>query len=62
MAILPVLKYPHAVLKTRAEEVSRITETERRLVRDMIETRMVEEIARRQADVNVNADSVGVAA
>src|SRR3989338_6120305 len=42
VAILKVVQYPHKVLKTKAEKVARITKTEYRLVRDMIETMYAE--------------------
>jgi len=38
MAILEILKYPHPLLKKRCEEVERIDEELRTLIRDMIET------------------------
>ncbi|HTL70436.1 MAG TPA: peptide deformylase [Candidatus Eisenbacteria bacterium] len=42
MAVLPVVKFPDKVLKTRAKEVSEITEADRKLVRDMIDTMYAE--------------------
>ena len=54
MAVLPVMQYPDEVLKTRAHEVSKITETERRLVRDMINTMYA------QNGVGLAANQVGV--
>ena len=38
MAVLPVVKFPNKVLKTKTLEVSRITDEERKLVKDMIDT------------------------
>jgi peptide deformylase len=38
MAILEIVKYPHAALKKRAEEVDRIDGELKRLIQDMIET------------------------
>ncbi len=54
MAILKVVQYPHKVLKTKAENVARITETEYRLVRDMIETMYAEK------GVGLAANQVGI--
>ena len=54
MAVLPVLKYPHAVLKTKAHEVARITDVERKLVRDMIDTMYAE------SGVGLAANQVGI--
>lgn len=54
MAVLPVLKFPDPVLKTRAREVQKITDAERRLVRDMIDTMHVEQ------GVGLAANQVGV--
>ena len=54
MAVLPVVKFPDAVLKTRAQEVSKVTDTERRLVRDMIDTMYAEN------GVGLAANQVGV--
>ena len=54
MAVLPVLKFPHEILKTRAREVPVITEVERKLVRDMIETMYAEN------GVGLAANQVGV--
>jgi peptide deformylase len=55
MAVLPVVKYPHPVLGAKTKEVKAITETERRLVRDMIETMYAEN------GVGLAANQVGVA-
>ena len=54
MAVLPVLKFPHEILKTRALEVSKVTEVERKLVRDMIDTMYAEN------GVGLAANQVGV--
>lgn len=54
MAVLPVVKYPDKVLATRAEEVERITEADRRLVKDMIETMYAEN------GVGLAANQVGI--
>ncbi len=54
MAVLPVLKYPHPVLATKTLEVQTITEAERRLVRDMIETMHAE------SGVGLAANQIGV--
>ena len=54
MAVLPVLKFPNKVLATKAEEVATITEVERKLVRDMIETMYAEE------GVGLAANQIGV--
>ena len=54
MAVLPILKYPHAILKTKTKEVSKITETERKLVQDMIETMYAEN------GVGLAANQVGI--
>jgi peptide deformylase len=54
MAVLPVVKFPEAVLKTRTREVSKITDVERKLVRDMIETMYAEN------GVGLAANQVGV--
>ncbi|MBI2095714.1 MAG: peptide deformylase [Candidatus Omnitrophica bacterium] len=43
MAVLKVVKYPDQVLQTKAKDVKQITEEDRRLVRDMIETMHAEE-------------------
>lgn len=54
MAILPVVKFPDKVLKTRASEVKQITSEDRRLVINMIDT-MYEENG-----VGLAANQVGV--
>ncbi|MCG3175944.1 MAG: Peptide deformylase [Candidatus Omnitrophica bacterium] len=54
MAILPVVKYPEKVLTTRTRTVERITDQERRLVRDMIDTMYAE------SGVGLAANQVGV--
>ena len=54
MAVLPVLKFPDEVLKTKAQEVSKITDAERKLVRDMIDTMYAE------SGVGLAANQVGV--
>ena len=54
MAVLPVVKFPDPVLATRAQGVSKITDVERRLVRDMIETMYAEN------GVGLAANQVGV--
>lgn len=38
MSLLPIVKYPEAVLNTRAEEIASIDEAIRKLVSDMVET------------------------
>lgn len=54
MAVLPVVKYPHPVLGTRAQEVKRITDEDKKLVRDMIDTMYAEN------GVGLAANQVGV--
>ncbi len=54
MPILPVLKIGHKILATKAEPVVKITDSERRLVRDMIETMYAEN------GVGLAANQVGV--
>ena len=54
MAILPVLKYPHPILKTKSPNVEQITEADRKLVRDMIDTMYAEN------GVGLAANQVGV--
>ena len=54
MAILPIVKYPDKILKTRTSEVKKITDAERRLVKDMIETMYAEN------GVGLAANQVGV--
>ena len=55
MAVLPVVKYPDLVLSTRTREVKKITEEDKQLVRDMIETMYAEN------GVGLAANQVGVA-
>ena len=55
MPILPVIKYPHPVLAAKTNEVKTITEAERRLVRDMIQTMHAEN------GVGLAANQVGIA-
>jgi peptide deformylase len=38
MAILPVLKYPHSILRTKSESVADLNQEVRRIISDMIET------------------------
>ena len=52
--ILQVLKYPHKILKTKADNVAKITDAERKLVRDMIETMYAEN------GVGLAANQIGV--
>ena len=54
MAVLPVVKYPSKVLMSKAKEVPVITDAEKKLVKDMIET-MYEE-----KGVGLAANQVGV--
>lgn len=54
MAILKVCKYPLKVLKTATKPVTQITDEERRLVRDMIDTMYAEQ------GVGLAANQVGV--
>ena len=54
MAILKVVKYPQTVLSTRTKEVKTITEGDRRLVRDMIDTMYAEN------GVGLAANQVGI--
>ena len=54
MAILPVVQYPDKVLKTKTVPVVQITDVERRLVRDMIDTMYAEK------GVGLAANQVGV--
>jgi len=55
MAVLPVLKYPHPALGAKTDEVKNVTDAERKLVRDMIETMYAEN------GVGLAANQVGVA-
>jgi peptide deformylase len=54
MAILKVVKYPDPVLSTRTKEVGKITDTDRKLVRDMIDTMYAEN------GVGLAANQVGI--
>ena len=54
MAVLPVVKFPDKVLKTRALEVTQITSEDRRLVKNMIDTMYAEN------GVGLAANQVGV--
>ena len=54
MAILPVLKIGNKILETKAAPVERVTDVERKLVRDMIETMYAEN------GVGLAANQVGV--
>ena len=54
MAILRVLKFPDPFLATRARDVAAVTDAERKLVRDMIDTMHAEE------GVGLAANQVGV--
>ena len=54
MSVLPVVKFPERVLKTKAKEVSAVTETERGLARDMIDTMYAEN------GVGLAANQIGV--
>ena len=54
MAILKVVKYPAKVLRTKTKEVVRITDEDRKLVKDMIDTMYAEN------GVGLAANQVGV--
>ena len=54
MAILKVVKYPDPVLSTRTKEVKKITDEDRKLVRDMIDTMYAEN------GVGLAANQVGI--
>ena len=54
MPVLPVLKFPNKVLKTRAVEVTQITAEDHKLVKNMIETMYAEN------GVGLAANQVGV--
>lgn len=54
MAVLPVVKFPDKVLKTRASEVTQITAEDRKLVKNMIDTMYAEN------GVGLAANQVGV--
>lgn len=55
MAVLKVVKYPDPVLTTRTKDVAKITDAEKKLVRDMIDTMYAEN------GVGLAANQVGVA-
>ncbi|MGH7198648.1 MAG: peptide deformylase [Candidatus Omnitrophota bacterium] len=54
MAVLKIVKYPAKVLRTKTKEVERITDEDRRLVKDMIDTMYAEN------GVGLAANQVGV--
>jgi peptide deformylase len=54
MAVLPVVKYPNDVLTTKTRPVEKITDADRKLVRDMIDTMYAEN------GVGLAANQVGV--
>ncbi len=54
MAVLPVVKFPSKVLKTRASEVAQVTSEDRKLVKNMIDTMYAEN------GVGLAANQVGV--
>lgn len=54
MAVLPVLKIGNKILETKASPVTQITDVERKLVRDMIETMYAEK------GVGLAANQIGV--
>src|SRR5262245_61125207 len=54
MAILPVVQYPDPVLTTKTKPVKKITDEDRKLVRDMIETMYAEN------GVGLAANQVGI--
>src|SRR5262245_35023237 len=54
MAVLPVVQYPEKVLLTPTAPVAQVTDKERKLVRDMIETMYAEN------GVGLAANQVGV--
>ncbi|MBI4352878.1 MAG: peptide deformylase [Candidatus Omnitrophica bacterium] len=54
MAVLPVLKFPHKALQTKAAQVPQVTDVERRFVKDMIDTMYAE------GGVGLAANQVGV--
>ena len=54
MAVLKVVKFPAKVLRTKTKEVERITDEDRRLVKDMIDTMYAEN------GVGLAANQVGV--
>ncbi len=54
MAVLPVVKYPEKVLLTRAKDIEKVTDAERKLAKDMIETMWAEH------GVGLAANQVGI--
>ncbi len=54
MAVLKVVKYPNSVLSTRTKEVKKITDEDRKLVKDMIDTMYAEN------GVGLAANQVGI--
>jgi len=54
MTILRVVKYPAKVLRTKTKEVERVTDEDRKLVKDMIETMYAEN------GVGLAANQVGI--
>ncbi len=54
MAVLKVVKYPAKVLRTKTKEVARVTDEDRKLVKDMIETMYAEN------GVGLAANQVGI--
>ena len=54
MSVLPVVKYPDKVLRTKTQEVAQVTDVERELIRDMIDTMYAEN------GVGLAANQVGV--
>jgi len=54
MAVLKVLKYPDPILQTKAKPVTEITEADRKLVSDMIDTMYAEK------GVGLAANQVGI--
>ena len=54
MAVLPIVKFPDKVLKTRSSEVTQISAEDRRLVKNMIDTMYAEN------GVGLAANQVGV--
>ena len=54
MSILAVVKFPEEVLQTKSKEIYKVTDAERRLARDMIETMYAEN------GVGLAANQVGI--
>jgi len=54
MAVLKVVKYPAKVLRTKTKKVERVTDEDRKLVKDMIETMYAEN------GVGLAANQVGI--